>query len=201
MMSAPAPAKASSTPIRIACERCHAQKLRCPRDDSNHGPCTRCQKAGAVCIFSPSLRGRSTPSTGQNPTKENPPKRQKKPMPAKPPASGAEDMDYLVSPRRTSDEPLPENMNTIDVTGYFLEAPEWSTTLPEQQISNPCHKKCTFRQDLWNSHSFDSHDLIPELSTGFHEYDTDMNFSDFQILTPESAIPGRPPTIASKLTP
>lgn len=84
-------------------------------------------------------------------------------------------------------------MNTTDVTGYFLGATEWSTNLPEQQILNPCHSKCTTRQDFWNGHTFDNHDLITELSTGFHEYDTEMNFSDFQILTPDSAIPGRLP--------
>jgi len=37
---------------RLACDRCHGQKLRCPRDTAS-GVCSRCAKAGAACIFSP----------------------------------------------------------------------------------------------------------------------------------------------------
>lgn len=40
---------------RFACDRCHGQKLRCPRSTDNDGPqkpCVRCQKAGASCIVS-----------------------------------------------------------------------------------------------------------------------------------------------------
>lgn len=117
----------------------------------------------------------------------------KKSRPAKPPASAAEDAAYLVSPPLTS-EPRLENMNITDATGCFLESHEWSTILPEQQMSNPSQGKCTSRQNSWNGHTFDSHGLIPELLTGFHDYDTEMEFSDFQILTPDSAITGRHPS-------
>ncbi|KAF7562614.1 hypothetical protein G7046_g1529 [Stylonectria norvegica] len=42
-------------PLRLACNRCHAQKLRCTRsgDADKNGPdepCSRCRKAGAPCI-------------------------------------------------------------------------------------------------------------------------------------------------------
>ncbi|CAG8892183.1 unnamed protein product [Penicillium egyptiacum] len=43
-------------PSRQACDRCHDQKLRCHRDDG--GKCSRCRRAGANCLFSPSNRGR-----------------------------------------------------------------------------------------------------------------------------------------------
>ncbi|KAK3394803.1 hypothetical protein B0H63DRAFT_58184 [Podospora didyma] len=49
-------------PLRHACDRCHSQKLRCPRSvDSNKAnpdePCSRCRKAGMACIVS--LRGKA----------------------------------------------------------------------------------------------------------------------------------------------
>jgi hypothetical protein len=37
---------------RTACDRCHSQKIRCPRDPA-HEICDRCQKAGKSCVFSP----------------------------------------------------------------------------------------------------------------------------------------------------
>ncbi|KAJ6013693.1 hypothetical protein N7540_008284 [Penicillium herquei] len=43
-------------PSRQACDRCHDLKLRCHRNDS--GKCSRCVRAGANCLFSPSNRGR-----------------------------------------------------------------------------------------------------------------------------------------------
>lgn len=44
---------------RYACDRCHGQKLRCPRLDNGgnpNGPCTRCQRAGQVCTISSALK-------------------------------------------------------------------------------------------------------------------------------------------------
>ncbi|KAI5918680.1 hypothetical protein F4810DRAFT_563435 [Camillea tinctor] len=38
-------------PLRSSCDRCHAQKLRCPKQ-SGSATCTRCLKAGATCVFS-----------------------------------------------------------------------------------------------------------------------------------------------------
>lgn len=44
---------------RYACDRCHSQKLRCPRpaegNDLNE-PCVRCRKAGASCNVSATLK-------------------------------------------------------------------------------------------------------------------------------------------------
>lgn len=50
---------------RLACDRCHRQKLRCSR--SSHGrACQRCVKAGERCTYSPPLRlGR--PASGSRP--------------------------------------------------------------------------------------------------------------------------------------
>ncbi|KEY72877.1 hypothetical protein S7711_11553 [Stachybotrys chartarum IBT 7711] len=44
-------------PLRFACDRCHAQKLRCPRavdPDKNRPdePCSRCRKADVPCVVS-----------------------------------------------------------------------------------------------------------------------------------------------------
>lgn len=41
---------------RFACNRCHEQKLRCPRNPIPGQPCGRCANAGAVCKFEPPLR-------------------------------------------------------------------------------------------------------------------------------------------------
>ncbi|KAI0593668.1 hypothetical protein F4775DRAFT_577029 [Biscogniauxia sp. FL1348] len=38
-------------PLRSSCDRCHAQKLKCPKQ-SGSAACARCLKAGAVCVFS-----------------------------------------------------------------------------------------------------------------------------------------------------
>jgi len=48
--------------LRTACDRCHSQKLRCPRPskaDSEKGDktCNRCRRAGKICVFS--KRGKS----------------------------------------------------------------------------------------------------------------------------------------------
>ncbi len=42
--------------LRRACDRCHAQKTSCEREQN--GPCTRCVKANITCVSSPSLRNR-----------------------------------------------------------------------------------------------------------------------------------------------
>ena len=45
--------------LRYACDRCHSQKLRCPRSLDSKGvdePCSRCHKAGVPCVVS--LRGK-----------------------------------------------------------------------------------------------------------------------------------------------
>ena len=43
---------------RFACDRCHGQKLRCPRraDEGLHEPCVRCCKAGTPCSITTPLR-------------------------------------------------------------------------------------------------------------------------------------------------
>ena len=46
---------------RLACDRCHSQKLRCPKDPASSA-CTRCARAGATCTFSPP--GRTSQQSG-----------------------------------------------------------------------------------------------------------------------------------------
>ncbi|CRG86812.1 hypothetical protein PISL3812_03824 [Talaromyces islandicus] len=50
--------RASSVRRRLACDRCHSFKLKCPRPAANsNGICARCLKAGTACVYSPSMRG------------------------------------------------------------------------------------------------------------------------------------------------
>lgn len=43
---------------RLACDRCHSFKLKCPRTSlDSDDACTRCLKAGVACLYSPSMRG------------------------------------------------------------------------------------------------------------------------------------------------
>lgn len=54
---------------RFACDRCHGQKLRCPRraDGGLQEPCVRCSKAGTPCgITTPSRMGRPNKSRKLN---------------------------------------------------------------------------------------------------------------------------------------
>ncbi|KAI1100818.1 hypothetical protein F4804DRAFT_344426 [Jackrogersella minutella] len=39
-------------PLRSSCDRCHSQKLKCPKQ-SGFATCSRCLKAGTSCVFSP----------------------------------------------------------------------------------------------------------------------------------------------------
>lgn len=50
----PAPGPSS---VRLACARCHAHKLGCPGRVGNEQSCSRCTKAGALCVFGTSVRG------------------------------------------------------------------------------------------------------------------------------------------------
>ncbi|RDA92453.1 hypothetical protein CP533_6447 [Ophiocordyceps camponoti-saundersi (nom. inval.)] len=52
---------------RLACDRCHRQKLRCSRASSQSRACQRCVKAGERCTYSPPLRlGRPVSSNKQD---------------------------------------------------------------------------------------------------------------------------------------
>ncbi|KPM38710.1 hypothetical protein AK830_g7853 [Neonectria ditissima] len=76
-------ALAPEKPLRLACNRCHAQKLRCPRSSESERngpdePCSRCRKAGAQCIVStrgkvgrPAKRKPSSPASVEEPRHHN----------------------------------------------------------------------------------------------------------------------------------
>ncbi|KAI0377612.1 hypothetical protein F5Y04DRAFT_173811 [Hypomontagnella monticulosa] len=51
-------------PLRSSCDRCHSQKLKCPKL-VGVATCTRCRKAGTPCVFSPA--GLSTRRSMQPP--------------------------------------------------------------------------------------------------------------------------------------
>lgn len=51
---------------RLACDRCHSQKLRCPRRPGKD-TCDRCHKARTSCIFSP-FRQKKPPQEDQGST-------------------------------------------------------------------------------------------------------------------------------------
>ncbi|KAI0102637.1 hypothetical protein GGR51DRAFT_562324 [Nemania sp. FL0031] len=39
-------------PLRSSCDRCHSQKLKCPKEPGS-ATCSRCRRAGSNCVFSP----------------------------------------------------------------------------------------------------------------------------------------------------
>lgn len=57
----------TNLPKRASCDRCHSQKLRCPRRTANdEDSCARCFRQGAACVYSsplPKGRPRGTKST------------------------------------------------------------------------------------------------------------------------------------------
>lgn len=57
----------TNQPKRASCDRCHSQKLRCPRrTPHDEDSCTRCFRQGAICVYSsplPKGRPRGTKST------------------------------------------------------------------------------------------------------------------------------------------
>lgn len=50
------PARPIQPVTRLACNRCHQQKLRCHRSPIPGHPCARCENAGVECKFEPPLR-------------------------------------------------------------------------------------------------------------------------------------------------
>lgn len=61
---------------RSACDRCRAQKLRCPQTEpQSNEPCARCERAGAICVTSsarPLGRPRTIQQVGSNPSRITP---------------------------------------------------------------------------------------------------------------------------------
>jgi hypothetical protein len=63
-----------STPRRQSCDRCHGQKLRCPRpSNGNSGACERCIRSKAQCVYSSSLPKGRPSSYRQNRQNTNAP--------------------------------------------------------------------------------------------------------------------------------
>jgi hypothetical protein len=100
-----ASATRSAQPVtRLACNRCHQQKLRCDRSLVPGQPCARCENAQVECIFEPPLRpGR--PSTRRK-------SRSKPPSPSK----GGTVASSVTSPRQQDDQSAND-----PPTGYLSE--------------------------------------------------------------------------------
>ncbi|EKD16679.1 uncharacterized protein L3040_001418 [Drepanopeziza brunnea f. sp. 'multigermtubi'] len=71
MFSPPTQPQQDSSPVkRLACDRCHDQKLRCTRPQDGE-PCVRCQRAGVLCNVSVAQRtGRPRKSSNNRPQDE-----------------------------------------------------------------------------------------------------------------------------------
>lgn len=59
------PRPMTTSHLRLACDRCRGQKLRCPREGPDSRVCSRCRQADVECTFSPSLRMGRPFGTGQ----------------------------------------------------------------------------------------------------------------------------------------
>lgn len=68
------PRKTSQQQHRLACDRCHLQKLRCQRQHGQ-GSCQRCSRLNAVCVFGPRQPRRAMVDTeaGASHTQPRPP--------------------------------------------------------------------------------------------------------------------------------
>ncbi|KAK3331808.1 hypothetical protein B0T19DRAFT_472826 [Cercophora scortea] len=57
---------------RLACDRCHGQKLRCQKGPAGQGSCLRCSRSNTACVFSPRQRrqvqGTAAPTAPSIPT-------------------------------------------------------------------------------------------------------------------------------------
>ncbi|KAH8666574.1 hypothetical protein BX600DRAFT_462019 [Xylariales sp. PMI_506] len=51
--------------IRLACDRCHRQRLRCQRQEGQ-GSCTRCSRLSEACVFSPRQRRTARPKASED---------------------------------------------------------------------------------------------------------------------------------------
>ncbi|RHZ60761.1 hypothetical protein CDV55_102440 [Aspergillus turcosus] len=92
---------------RLACNRCHQQKLRCRRSSIPGQPCARCENARVECIFEPPLRpGRpstrrksrsksATPSKSVTASSATTPRQQEEPAVREPQRGYLSDLDGL----------------------------------------------------------------------------------------------------------
>ncbi len=133
---------------RLSCDRCHAQKLRCPRQNpKDDESCSRCLQQGVQCVYSkplPKGRPRTNPVTATataraatpNPTQagandtgpacsisSSPEKSSKSPFFNRVPSS--EDVDTTL----TTNEPTNPGINSSAFSQSQLEGREWSDIL------------------------------------------------------------------------
>ncbi|KAM7197421.1 hypothetical protein V8F20_006566 [Naviculisporaceae sp. PSN 640] len=78
---------------RLACDRCHGQKLRCPRQEGQ-GACQRCLRANATCVFSPRQK-RTSPSVNKEKQRPQPPSALQAQSPLPEQQSDTLDLDLL----------------------------------------------------------------------------------------------------------
>ncbi|KAH7631470.1 hypothetical protein B0T09DRAFT_356023 [Sordaria sp. MPI-SDFR-AT-0083] len=152
---------------RLACDRCHSQKLRCPRQDKttkdtdgSSKPCVRCERAKVPCVFSPRQRRTVIPKSAKVPKKHTPPNRDI--------VDSADATPASTGPALTRTAPtVPENSEVnfgSFVEGEIsscrldnpLEAP--STTATPTDTQQP-FDATDLRQDFYGSSYFDGSNL------------------------------------------
>ncbi|KID69143.1 Zn(2)-C6 fungal-type DNA-binding domain protein, partial [Metarhizium hybridum] len=158
---------------RLACDRCHGQKLRCTRASGHSKACQRCVKAGEKCTYSPPLRlGRPINKTSQThtqPHNENSPESQSSLTSASEPTHGSVDHFDVSLASHTS--PSMSGMEGLDRRITDLLYPDLQTTPNSSPVSStvvvssgcdsatlatPCHEADMFDDAFLDSGFFSS---------------------------------------------
>ncbi|KAL6231004.1 hypothetical protein BDW75DRAFT_54637 [Aspergillus navahoensis] len=203
---------ASQPVTRLACNRCHQQKLRCHRSPVPGQPCARCENAQVQCIFEPPLRpGR--PSTRRK-------SRTKRPSSPKnvPPSSSGNPSNQHEDDAPTSTLPGPdlsqldELLFDADATGYPISSRDrdQSSTysFPEPSPDDPFFSLGSRTPLNINVLAEKSPDWLETTSVSTHSFAPKPHPSTcsqqeeaMQILPPTSCeVTNRPPTAAPSLS-
>ncbi|KAK3334535.1 hypothetical protein B0H65DRAFT_512760 [Neurospora tetraspora] len=155
---------------RLACDRCHSQKLKCPRQDKTTkdpdgtskqpAACVRCERAKVPCVFSPRQRRTVIPKTAGA----------SKPPPNRDIADSADATPASTGPALTKTTPTgPENGAINSVEGESascrLENPLPSTTATPTDTQP--FDATNLAQEFYGSSYFDNNQLdLQQSSTG-----------------------------------
>ncbi|KID74211.1 uncharacterized protein G6M90_00g081660 [Metarhizium brunneum] len=158
---------------RLACDRCHGQKLRCTRASGHSKACQRCVKAGEKCTYSPPLRlGRPINKTSQThtqPHNENSPGSQSSLTSASEPTHGSVDhfdvsLASHTSPSMSGMEGLDRRITDLlypDLQSTPNSSPVSSTVVVSSgcdsaTLATPCHEADMFDDAFLDSGFFSS---------------------------------------------
>lgn len=155
---------------RFACDRCHGQKLRCPRraDGDLHEPCVRCSKAGTPCgITTPLRMGRPAKSRKLN-TGEGVPSRTSSPKLKSRSKTKALGTRPLSESDSEDDQPKDHN-STKATTGHASRSSSLNPTLYD---TYPAIDTPTFSDTVDSAPSTVINDF-------FQHLDFDFDFTEF----------------------